>query len=167
MDMNEKVKITNNTTGEVGYSIENRNVRRNWLPGQTLPVTLEEIQEGLFNPGIDILFRDGLLLIDTVEHRVALGLASADVDEEKGTMSNIIDIEGVYSKDEIIKALKSDKMIDIASILVKATPAIKELVVELAIDNEITDFQKTQLIEKHTGNNIITIIQNRKKLEDK
>ena len=163
----DKVKVFNYSTGEVGYTIENRNVRRNWLPGQTLPIAVDELQEGLYNFGIEVLFREGILQIKSLEERIAVGLATGEMNEETKQIEVTDDLTGIYDKDQILAALKSEKLIDLVNLLKDAKPGVKDTLIDLAIDNEVTDMKKVDIIKKYTGTDVMIIIQNRKKLEDK
>ena len=163
----DKVKVFNNSTGDVGYTIPNRNVRRNWLPKQTLPIAVDELQEGLYDFGIEVLFKEGILQIASLEERIAVGLASGKTNEDTKKIDVTDDLTGIYNQEQILTALKSDKLIDLITLLKDAQPGVKETLIDLAIDNEITDMKKVEQIKKYTGTDVMIIIQNRKKLEDK
>ena len=114
-----------------------------------------------------MLFRSGILQIKTLEERIAVGLAEGTVNEETKQTEATNDLVGIYDQEQIIKALKSDKLIDLVTLLKDAVPGVKETLIDLAIENEITDMKKVEMIKKYTGQDVMVIIQNRKKLEDK
>lgn len=109
----EKIKVKNNSSGEAGYTLPNSNIRRSWLPGQTLAISVEELEEGFYEPGIKILFTSGLLFIDSIEDRKKCGLI---VEEEDYKVDETV---GLYSKEEILAALKEEKTGKLAIILKK------------------------------------------------
>ena len=157
----KKVKVKNNTTHDVGYTMQNSGLVKNWLPGQTIMVKLEEIEEGLYEPGIKVLFTEGLLIMENPKDRIACGLAVEDENNEV-----IEDITGVYTKEQITKALQSDKLIDLVEILRNCTKATQSAVVDTALELGILDGKKNAEIVKYTGKDVIAIYQYRKRLEE-
>lgn len=155
----EKIKVKNNSSGEVGYTLSNSNIRRSWLPHQTLNIALSELEEGFYEPGIKVLFTSGMLFIESIEDRKLCGLAYEADDEV------VDDAAGTYSREEILKALKNSKTGDLAVILRKAKPSVHSLIVSLAIENEITDGVKVNLIKDTTGTDVMEAIQNLKRLD--
>lgn len=156
----EKIKVKNNSSGEAGYTLPNSNIRRSWLPGQTLAISVEELEEGFYEPGIKILFTSGLLFIDSIEDRKKCGLI---VEEEDYKVDETV---GLYSKEEILAALKEEKTGKLAIILKKAKPSMYDLIIDLAVNNEITSSDKVKLIKETTGKDVLQIVQIRKKLEE-
>lgn len=156
----KKIKVRNNVTHNVGYTLPNSGLTKNFLPGQIIPVNLEEIEEALYQPGVMVLFQQGLLAVDSLEERIACGLAIED--DDKKIMQDVV---GVYTKEEIVAALKSDKLIDIVQILKDGTSATKQRIIDLALEYEIFDGKKNAEIKKYTGADVFEIHQNKRKLD--
>ena len=133
--MANKVKVVNNTTGNVGYTVPNLHIRRSFRPQQTLMVTFDELEEGLYEPGTRKLFEVGFLTVVNKADRIALGLAIVD-EEEK-----IIEDAAAPTHEEIKAALKSDKYADFYLLMKNAPSGTLSLVVDYAIELEINDTQ--------------------------
>lgn len=157
----EKIKVKNNSTGGAGYFLSNSSIRRSWLPHQTLLISTEELEEGFYEPGIKTLFTSGLLYIENIEDRKKVGLVIEAEDEE------IDELEGTYSREEILKVLQETGAAPLGAMLNKAKNSMYDLIVALAVENEITDSIKVKLIREKTGVDVLESIQNLKKFEDK
>lgn len=158
--MANKVKVVNNTTGNVGYTVPNLHVRRVFRPQQTLMVTFEELEEGLYEPGIRKLFENGFLTIENKQDRIDLGLAMVDEKEE------IVEDAAAPTHTQIKAALKSNKYADLYLLMKDAPSGTLSLVVDYALELEITDTQKLQLIKDKTGSDITAILQKRKAINE-
>lgn len=156
----EKVRVRNNSTHEVGYTIVNSGLTRTFLPGQVMPLKTEEVEEALYQPGVMVLFTAGLLAIDSLEERIACGLAM----EDEGEI--IHDVVSKFSEKDLLAALQSDKLYDLVMVLKEATETEKSAIVDLALKHEIIDVKKSNEIQKYTGVDVIEVYQNRKKLDE-
>lgn len=158
--MANKVKVVNNTTGNVGYTVPNLHIRRVFRPQQTLMVTFDELEEGLYEPGIRKLFEVGFLTIEKKEDRIALGLAI--VDEKEAVIEDVV----APTHEAIKAALKNDKYTDFYLLMKDAPSGTLSLVVDYAIELEITDTQKLKLIKEKTGSDITAILQRQKTINE-
>ena len=79
----------------------------------------------------------------------------------------IDELEGTYSREEILKVLQETGAAPLGAMLNKAKNSMYDLIVALAVENEITDSIKVKLIREKTGVDVLESIQNLKKFEDK
>lgn len=70
--MNDKVMITSMVGGTISAaSLEHRVWNKK---GQKLPVSKEVLREAIYEPGIEYMFKKGILYIDDMEMKIELGL---------------------------------------------------------------------------------------------
>ena len=72
--MNEKVMVTSMVGGTISAaSLEHRVWNKK---GQKLPVSKDVLREAIYEPGIEYMFRKGILYIDDMDMKIELGLES-------------------------------------------------------------------------------------------
>lgn len=70
--MNDKVMITSMVGGTISAaSLEHRVWNKK---GQKLPVSKDVLREAIYEPGIEYMFKNGILYIDDMEMKIELGL---------------------------------------------------------------------------------------------
>ena len=70
--MNDKVMITSMVGGTISAaSLEHRVWNKK---GQKLPVSKDVLREAIYEPGIEYMFKKGILYIDDIEMKIELGL---------------------------------------------------------------------------------------------
>ena len=70
--MNDKVMVTSMVGGTISAaSLEHRVWNKK---GQKLPVSKDVLREAIYEPGIEYMFKKGILYIDDMEMKIELGL---------------------------------------------------------------------------------------------
>lgn len=70
--MNDKVMVTSMVGGTISAaSLEHRVWNKK---GQKLPVSKDVLREAIYEPGIEYMFKNGILYIDDMEMKIELGL---------------------------------------------------------------------------------------------
>ena len=70
--MDDKVMVTSMVGGTISASALNHRV---WnKKGQKLPVSKDVLREAIYEPGIEYMFKNGILYIDDMEMKIELGL---------------------------------------------------------------------------------------------
>lgn len=150
--METKVKVENLISSRVNIVIPELSLRRVWeKKGAVKTIPLEQLEEAMYNPGVEALFRDGTLGIEDMEVKKYLGLEPEDAEEPV----NIIILNDQQRK---------------RYLTVMPTPEFKEKLRELpveqvrelaqyAIQNEIINFDKAEIIKQMIGTDIIGTIQ--------
>lgn len=157
--MVEKVKVTNLVSSRVNINIPDVRLNRIWeKKGATKTVPFDQLEEALYNPGVEALFREGILGIEDLEIKKQLGLEPDDATEPV----NIIVLNDQQRKRYLTVMPFGEFKEKIKDLPVEQ---IRELA-QFAIDNEIADFDKAEIIEKITGVDIIGSIQMKKQDEE-
>ena len=150
--METKVKVKSLISSRVLISIPEIRLKRVWeKKGAVKTIPFEQLEEAMYEPGVEALFREGALGIDDMEVKIALGL------EEEGTKepTNIIALDDAQRE----RYLKNMPMVDFKQ-KVKELP--QEQLIELAnyaIEKEIADFDKSELLLKLTDIDILSAIK--------
>jgi hypothetical protein len=147
-----KVNITSATVGEVSVFEPSIPFRVSWpAKGSTRPVEQEIVEQLLYTPGFKYMIDTGMLYIEDMEQKKELGIEPEDATEPVNVIVLTDAVKNKYMKmyalDKFkteIKKLSREQIVDLA---------------DYAIEKEIADFDKSAVIEKLCGKNIIKGIQ--------
>ena len=150
--MEEKVKVVNLISSRVNIDVPDVRLKRVWeRRGAIKTVPFDQLEEALYDPGVEALFREGILGIEDLEIKKRLGLEPEDATEP----INIITLDDSQRKRYL-------KVLPLHEFKEKIKELPREQISELAqyaIDNEIVDFDKAEIINKIIGTDIIGTIQ--------
>lgn len=156
--MEDKVKVKNLVSSRILLSVPDLRLRREWeRKGAVKTIPFDQLSEAIYDPGVEALFRDGALGIDDMEVKIALGLEA----EGTTTPTEIIALDDAQRE----RYLKNMPIADFRQ-EVKKLP--QEQLVELAnyaIEKEIVNFDKAEILLKLTNIDIMSAIKLNK--EDK
>ena len=161
--MENKVKVVNLISSRVNINIPDVRLSRVWeRKGAVRVIPFEQLEEAMYNPGVEALFREGILGIEDFEVKKALGLEPDDATEPV----NIITLNDNQRKRYLTVMPTSEFKVKVKELPIEQ---IRELA-QYAIDNEIVAFDKAEIIKKMIGTDIIGSIQLNKadteKIED-
>lgn len=155
--MSEKrVKIMNKVKGTVILTDPNVPITREWTKkGQIATIPMDVMQDLIYQEGTLELFRQGVLYIVDKEDRIELGL---EVEGQKPEIEFL-------TENQMLGALIGTPK-DIEDMIKKLPKAQVDEFVDLAVEKEITDMAKVDVIEKLTGKNIIKLVQFNRQLKE-
>lgn len=136
----------------VGINLPDLKLKRTWEKrGVVRPIPFEELEQALYEPGVEYMFKQGILAIDSMEDKIALGL------EEEGTTTptNII----VLTEAEMDRYWKVLPFIEFKQKLTGLPKEQIQNLVDHAIDKEYTDINKCEYIKEKMEIDIIRAIQ--------
>ena len=147
-----KVKITSTTVGEVSVFQPSIPFRASWpAKGSSHLVEEEVIEQLLYTPGFKYMIDTGMLYIEDMEEKKKLGIEPENAtepvnvivlsDADKSKYMKVYDLDK-FTKE--VKKLSREQIVDLA---------------DFAIENKIADFDKSEVLEKLCGKNIIKGIQ--------
>ena len=150
--METKVKVVTLISSRVNIVIPELSLRRVWeKKGAVKTIPLEQLEEAMYNPGVEALFRDGTLGIDDMEVKKYLGLEPEDAEEPV----NIIVLNDQQRKRYLTVMPTAEFKEKVRELPIEQ---IRELA-QYAIQNEIANFDKAEIIRKMIGTDIIGTIQ--------
>lgn len=143
--MERKVAIKNNTRNAFYYAIANRHVRREVPANGILKVPFEEMQEGLFEKGILQAFKEGILSV---------------VDEQDAMDLELIPFAPklTMNETEILAILQSDDIGKKFVMIRDASPAMKDLIISIVIENKLTNPDIVKNIKQYFNYDVLAAI---------
>lgn len=154
----KKVKIVSLVPYRVGLIIPDRHFARNFTEeGQTILVDEEVLKEGMYERGVRNLFEKGILkIVDNDNLKVELDLATEKI--ENGA-KKVEDNYLTLNKTQMMALLKVKTYEEFVETVDKLSDTQLDLLVDIAAQNKITDYQKCKYIKDKTGKDIMSIIR--------
>ena len=150
--MDKKVKVVSLVSQRVVLTVPDIRLRRVWeRKGATMVIPFEQLEEAMYSPGVENMFRNGILGIDDMEVKIALGLEPEDAKEPV----NIITLNDDQRKRYL-------KVMPVAEFRQKVKELPIEQINELAayaIANEIMDYDKSEIIQQYVDVDIMKAIK--------
>lgn len=149
-----KVKIRNMVKSRVVINEPSLRMYRAWeRKGAIRTIEMEDLEELIYNPGVEYMFREGILVIEDPkkdEILVKLGLQ-----DEDGTNQIVI------LSEEDMKELMG-ATVSLATFREKISELPKGQLNELVnycVDNKITNYEKVNILKSKTGKDILSMIR--------
>ena len=147
MDKDTKVKVISTVIGSVGVHLPNLNFVRYWpQKGSVVMIPFSILEEGIFDVGFYNMLKDGDLYIEDMEVKKALGLEPDDAKEPE----NIV----VLNENKMLFLLKTASVDVLKDTLSKVSLEQANNLAQYAIDHQINDFEKADIIKARTGRDI-------------
>lgn len=158
MNPNDKVEVISTATGRVGVTIPELRFKRVWeQKGAKIKIDFGVLEEAIYDPGVEYLFNEGILYIEDMKAKQALGLEPTVDDNGEAVLEpvNVIKLTDALMK----RALGPMPVNEFKDWFCKLTYEQKQVVAQFAVENEITNFDKSDIIEEETGIKILSSIQ--------
>lgn len=150
--MDKKVIVESMTNATVGVHVPDIRLHVNWeRKGAKKPVSFELLQQAMYDPGVEYMFKEGMLYIDDMEAKIALGLEPEDAKEPQ----NIIVLDDKQRRRYLTVMPLADFKTAMGTL---PSEQIKALV-DFAVQNEIIDMEKDKVLQELTGVNIVKAIE--------
>ena len=144
------VTVRNRNVGGTGYALDN-NFKRHFEPNETKQIPLKELQELQYAPGGEYILEHCLM----VDDKSALEALNMEVEPE------------YFYKEEDIKNLLLNGTLDqLEDTLNFAPDGVVDILKKMAVDLEVPDVRKRDMISKKTGFDINSAINVNKVLEE-
>lgn len=156
---NKKVIVENLSNGRVGINIPDLRLKRIWeRKGVKKPIDFETLQQAIYDPGVEFMFKEGILYIDDMDVKIALGLEPEDAKEPE----NII----ILSDQQKRRLLTVAPIQELKDMMNKISNEQKQSLVDFAIENELTNMDRCEILKQFTQVNVIRAVElNRKNKE--
>ena len=133
------VKVTNRDSGSTGYSIPDRNIWRQFAPGETKTIPFSELQALQYVPGGEFTLKH-LLVINDKD-----ALSALNIETEP---------EYFYTESEIKELLTKGSLDQLKDCLDFAPEGVIEINKKMAVDIKLPDTEKREAIYQATGFNV-------------
>ena len=159
--MNDKVLVTNMVNHSVGISLPQNGymVKKAWPKrGAKVLIDKEALREGIYDPGIEYMFKNGILYIEDMEFKIELGLE----EPETKTPTNIIPMDEKYLE-RVMKRMPIAEMKQ--AIKKMSQDQVQELVLYASSQNDI-QLDRISAIKELTGTDLFKVIELKRQMEE-
>lgn len=156
----EMVTVISTVNGVVGIYLPDLRFKKEWTrKGQRQKIDKELLQDIMYDPGSEYMFRTGMLYIEDMDIKKEIGLEPEEATEpvniivlDEKQLNRYLTVMPLHEFKENVKKLSIEQ--------------VKNLV-DYAVQKETITFDKAEFLEKVTGLNAMSMIQlNRKNKED-
>lgn len=150
--MNERVMVTSMVSGRIGLVLPRLHINKVWpKKGTKLPVEKEVLREAIYEPGVEYMFKQGLLYIDDMDFKIELGL------EEEGTKAptNVIPMDEKYMS----RVLKLMPIAEMKKAISAMNDNQKRELIDFASEQNDISFDRMDVIKKLTGIDVVKVIE--------
>ena len=154
------VTVVSTVNGLVGIYLPDLRFKKEWTrKGQRQKIDKELLQDIMYDPGSEYMFRTGMLYIEDMDIKKEIGLEP----EEATEPVNII----ILDEQQLHRYLTVMPLHEFKENVKKLSIEQAKNLVDYAVQKETITFDKAEFLEKITGLNAMSMIQlNRKNKED-
>lgn len=158
--MNDRVTVISTVKGRIGISVPELRLKREWpRKGAKVTIDKEILKEAMYDPGVEYMFKTGMLYIEDMQDKIDLELEP----EEAKEPTNII----VLDDKQMERYLTHAPARDLKELMKKLSREQKQNLLDYAIEHQCTDIQKADILKEETGVDILqAVLLNRKSKED-
>ena len=157
--MNERVMVTSMVSGRIGLVLPRLHINKVWPKKNTkLPVEKDVLREAIYEPGVEYMFKQGLLYIDDMDFKIELGL------EEEGTKAptNVIPMDEKYMN----RILKLMPIAEMKKAISAMNDNQKRELIDFASEQNDISFDRMDVIKKLTGIDVVKVIELKRSKEE-
>ena len=157
--MNERVMVTSMVSGRIGLVLPRLHINKVWPKKNTkLPVEKDVLREAIYEPGVEYMFKQGLLYIDDMDFKIELGL------EEEGTKAptNVIPMDEKYMS----RVLKLMPIAEMKKAITAMNDNQKRELIDFASEQNDISFDRMDVIKKLTGIDVVKVIELKRSKEE-
>ena len=148
---NKQVMITNMVKSRVGINVPDLLLKRVWeKKGVKKPIEFSILQQAFYDPSVEYLFREGILYIDDMDVKIALGL-----EEEGAEAPSIV----ILSDNDMTRYLTAMPIFDFKEKVRNLGREQIQALVDFAIEHELTNYDKCEFLKQITQTDIIRAVQ--------
>lgn len=149
---NKKIKVKSLVNGKLRIFLPDLRINARWdRKGQTRMIDFEALQEAMFDYGTEYMFKEGMLGIEDMETKIALGLEPEGATEpqfiktlDEATMKRMMTVMPIYDFKKEIVDIPREQIFNL---------------IDYAVENEYSDINKCDVLKEITGVDIISAIR--------
>ena len=157
--MNDKVIVTSMVNGLVSINMPQHHLVRAWpQKGAKLPVEKDALREAIYEPGVEYMFKNGMLYIDDMEFKIELGL------EEEGAKvpTAIIPVDEKYLE----RLLKRVPVFEMKTAIKNMNGEQVQELIDYAATQTDLQMDRITAIRELTGTDLFKVIELKKQREE-
>ena len=157
--MNDKVIVTSMVSGIVGITMPNSRVKKIWpKKGTKLPVEKDLLREAIYEPGVEYMFKNGILYIDDMDFKVELGLES----EGTQTPTQIIPVDEKY----LNRVLRLMPISEMKAAVNKMSDNQKKELLDYTVEQNDIQLDRLRVLSELTDVDLLQVINLKKQKEE-
>ena len=149
---NKKVMVVSKTNGKVGINLPDQHFRMVWeKKGAKKPIPFEVLEQGIYDQGVENMFKQGILYIEDMATKIALGLEPEEAKEPQNIVvledkqkERFLTVAPVRDFTEMLTTLSYEQALDLT---------------DYAIEHEHINMEKCDLLKKKTGIDVVRAVQ--------
>ena len=150
--MNDKVIVTSMVSGNVGLTLPHLRVNKTWpKKGTKLPVEKEILREAIYEPGVEYMFKNGILYIEDMDFKIELGLEA----EGAKAPTAIIPVDEKYLE----RLLKRMPVAEMKQAIKGMNDNQKREMIEYASEQNDIQLDRLSAIKEITGIDLFKVIE--------
>ena len=156
---NKQVTLTNTIKSRVGINVPELMLKRTWeKKGVKRNIDFNTLREAFYYPSVEYLLREGILYIDDMDVKIELGLEEP---EAKAPTAIVI-----LSDSDMQRYMTTMPIYDFKDKVQNLGKEQVQALVDYAIENKHTSFDKCDYLKKLTGTDILSAVQLNKANEE-
>lgn len=150
--MDDKVIVTSMVNGITSLKVPTLNFRKVWQKkGAKLPIEKAILREIIYDPGVENMFRGGILYIDDMAMKIELGL------EEAGTEVPTLVVP--VDEDYLNRLLRTMPLSEMKQAISDMSDAQKQELIDYACKQQEIKFNRAKVIKELCGVDILKVIE--------
>jgi hypothetical protein len=149
--MNDRVIVTSMVNGIIGINRPEYRLVKTWpQKGSKLPVEKDALRQAIYEPGVEYMFKKGMLYIDDMDFKIELGL------EEEGTKTPtaIIPIDAKYLE----RVLKRMPVREMKEVIKTMNDVQRRELIDYAAEQNDIQLDRINAIKELTGIDLFRVI---------
>lgn len=155
--MGRRINLRSTVNAHIGIRAPSANYRRDWYKkGAVHPIDADVLEEIFYDPGVEAMLRDGLLeIVDDMPMMIKLGLEEPDsvkptnvIILSEADMDRYISVKPTHELRDILKKISKEQRTEFA---------------RYAIEKELSDMERAEIIGEAAGVDLITMIRDNKR----
>lgn len=158
--MNERVNVVSMVSGRIGLVLPHMHINKVWpKKGTKLPVEKDILREAIYEPGVEYMFKQGLLYIEDMDFKIELGLEAEGTEEP----TEVIPVDEKY----LNRVLKFMPISEMKMAIQKMNDNQKRELVDYASSLNDIQFDRMDAIKQLTGIDVVKVIELKRSKEEK
>ena len=150
--MNDKVIVTSMVSGNVGLTLPHLRVNKTWpKKGTKLPIDKDVLREAIYEPGVEYMFKNGILYIEDMDFKIELGLEA----EGAEAPTAIVPVDEKYLE----RLLKRMPVTEMKIAMKGMNDNQKRELVEYASEQNDVQMDRISAIKEVTGIDLFKVIE--------
>ena len=149
--MNDKVIVTSMVGGNIGITLPHIRFNKTWpRKGTKLTIEKDVLREAIYEPGVEYLFRQGILYIDDLSFKIELGL-----EPEGAEAPTHVAVDEKY----MTRVLKVMPVGEMKKAISEMNEIQRQEFVDFASSQNDISLERIKVVDQVTGANILKIIE--------